>query len=60
MAAPLKYLLITLKLVALDQVPFTLPAHDKQYLLNRDELAQRIRMQLSQKQKIFLNFFFEF
>ena len=60
MAAPLKYLLITVKLVALEKVSFTLPAHDKHYLLNRDKLAQRIRMQLSQKQKTFSEFFFGF
>ena len=60
MAAPLEYLLITVKLVALDKVPFTLPALDKHYLLSRDKLAQRIRMQLSQKQTTFSEFFFGF
>ena len=34
--------------------------HDKHYLLNRDNLAQPIQMQLSQKQKTFSEFFFAF
>ena len=38
----------------------TLTADDKHYLLNRDNLAQRIQMQLSQKQKTFSEFFFAF
>ena len=38
----------------------TLTADDKCYLLNRDILAQRIQMQLSQKQKTFSEFFFAF
>ena len=38
----------------------TLTVHDKHYFLNRDNLMQPIQMQLSQKQKIFLNFFFAF
>ena len=38
----------------------TLTVDDKHYLLNRDNLSQRFQMQLSQKQKNFLNFFFEF
>ena len=38
----------------------TLPADDKHYLLNRDNLAQPIQMQLSQKQKTFSEFFFAF
>ena len=58
MAAHLKYLLITVKLVALEKVSFTLPAHDKHYLLKRDKLAQVIQMQLSQKRKTFPEFFF--
>ena len=37
-----------------------LTADDKHYLLNRDNLAQRIQMQLSQKQKTFSEFFFAF
>ena len=36
----------------------TLTADDKHYLLNRDNLAQLIQMQLSQKQKTFREFFF--
>ena len=44
------------------QRPFvnTLPADEKYYLLNRDNLAQPIQMQLSQKQKTFAEFFFFF
>ena len=64
MAAPLKYLLITLKLVALEkvsfsnrQIPKTLASDDKHYLLNRDNLAQPIQMQLFQKQKAFSQLF---
>ena len=38
----------------------TLTAEGKHYLLNRDILAQRIQMQLSQKQKTFSPFFFAF
>ena len=34
--------------------------NDKHYLLNRENLAQRIQMQLSEKQKTFLEFFFAF
>ena len=37
-----------------------LPADDKHYLLNTDNLTQHIQMQLSQKQKTFSEFFFEF
>ena len=33
---------------------------DKHYLLNRDNLTQPIQIQLSQKQKIFSEFFFAF
>ena len=36
----------------------TFSADDKHYLLNRDNLAQRIPMQLSQKQKTFSQFSF--
>ena len=67
MVAPLKYLLITFKLVALEKlslsnrkIPKTLAADDKHYLLNRNNLAQPIQMQLSQKQKAFAEFFFAF
>ena len=38
----------------------TLTVDDKHYLLNRDNLAQLIQMQLSQKQKSFPAFFFAF
>ena len=38
----------------------TLTADDKYYLLNRDNLTQPIRMQLSQKQKPFYPFFLAF
>ena len=38
----------------------TLTADDKHYLLNRDNLAQPIQMEVSQKQKPFAQFFFAF
>ena len=38
----------------------TLTVHDKHYLLNRENLTQPIHIQLSQKQKIFSEFFFPF
>ena len=38
----------------------TLPADEKHFLLNRDNLAQPIKMQLSQKQKNFSQFPFAF
>ena len=38
----------------------TLTVNDKHYLLNRDNLTQPIQIQLSQKQKIFSEFFFAF
>ena len=38
----------------------TLAVNDKHYLLNRDNLTQPIQIQLSQKQKIFSEFFFAF
>ena len=38
----------------------TLTADDKHYLLNLDILAQRIQMQLSQKQKTFSELSFSF
>ena len=37
-----------------------LTVNDKHYPLNRDNLAQPIQMQLSQKQKIISQFFFVF
>ena len=70
-AAPLQYLLIPLKVVALQKVSLvigeflrlfvnTLPANDKHYMLNRNNLTQPIQIQLSQKQKIFSEFVFPF
>ena len=38
----------------------TFTAYDRDYLLNGDILAQRIQMQLSEKQKTFYGFFFAF
>ena len=71
MALPLQYLLNTLKVVALQKSSLgiekiqrlfvnTLTADDKPYLLNREDLTQRIHMQLSQKEKIFCVIFFHF
>ena len=71
MATPLQYLLNTLMAVASEKsllithkilrlLVNTLTADDKHYLLNRENLAQRIQMQLSQKQKTFSEFFFGF
>ena len=71
MAAPLKYLLINVKEVALEKVSFSdtqnpksffnaLTVHNKHYLLNRDKLTQPIQQELSQKQKDFTQFFFAF
>ena len=36
----------------------TLAVNDEQYMLNRDNLTQPIQKELSQKQKIFPEFFF--
>ena len=71
MAAPLQYLLITVKVVALEKVCFsdtqilrlfgnTLTVNDKHYLLNRENSTQPIQMQLSQKKKSIFEFFFAF
>ena len=71
MALPLQYLLNTLKVVALQKNSLgiekiqrlfvnTLTADDKHYLLNRENLTQRIQMQLSQKEKIFSEIFLHF
>ena len=38
----------------------TLTVDDKHYLFNRESLTQAIQIQLSQKQKIFSEFFFAF
>ena len=57
-----------MKVIALEKVSFsdiqirktvfnTLTAHNKQYLLNRDNLTKPIQMQLSQKQKTFSELF---
>ena len=68
--APLQYLLITVKVVALEKVSLlvihkilrlfvnTLTVDEKRYLLTRDNLTQTIEIQLSGKQKTFFNFFF--
>ena len=64
MAAPLQYLLTTLMKVALEKSVLvidkilrllvnTLTADDKHYMLNRNNLAQPIQTQLSEKQNIF-------
>ena len=71
MASPLQYFLNTLISVALEKsllvihkilrlLVNTLTADDKHYLLNRDNLAQPIQIQLSEKQKIFSEFFLPF
>ena len=39
---------------------YTLTVNDKQYVLNRDNLTQPIQIKLSQKEKIFSEFFFAF
>ena len=68
MAPPIQYLLITVKLLALEKVSFsdtqnpkalsiTLRVNDKPYLLNRAKLTEPIQMQLSEKQKTFSQFF---
>ena len=59
MAVHLQYLLITVKLIALEKVSFsdtqnpkavnTLDVNDKQYLFNRDNLSLQIHLQLCQK-----------
>ena len=72
MTAPLHFLSITLKVVALEKVSFrdtqnpktvlvnTLTVNDKHYRPNRDNLTQPIQIQLSEKLRIFLNFFWHF
>ena len=45
---------------ALELFVNTLTANDKYSLLNRDNLTQQIRTQLSQKQKPFYEFFLKF
>ena len=62
MTAPFQYLLITVKVVAFEEVSFsdtqnpktvfnTLTDNEKHYLLKRENLTQPIQMLLSQKQK---------
>ena len=63
MAASLKYLLITVKVVPLEKVSFsdtqnpksvdTLIVDQKHYLLTRNYLTQPIQIQLYQKQETF-------
>ena len=71
MKAPLEYLLITVKVVALEKSHLvihkilrlfvnTLAVDEKHFLLNRDNLTQPIQIQLSQKQKAFSQFLFAF
>ena len=71
MTALFQYLLITVKVVALEKplsvihkilrLPVnTLTGDEKHYLLTRENLTQTIQIQLSQKQKLFFNFFFHF
>ena len=70
MAASLKYLLITVKVVPLEKVSFsdtqnpksvdTLIVDQKHYLLTRNNLTQPIQIQLYQKQETFWKYFFAF
>ena len=70
MEAPLQYLLITVKVVALEKLSFsdtqnpkavnTLTVNDEHYQLNRDSLTQPIQMHLFEKQKTFSEFFLRF
>ena len=53
-----RYLLVIQKTLRL--FVNTLTLDEKHYLLNRDSLTQPIQIQLSQKQKIFSEFFFPF
>ena len=53
-----KSLLVVQKILRLFVNPLT--ATDKYYLLNRDNLAQPIEMQISQKEKNISQFFFFF
>ena len=72
MGGSLRYLLITVMVVALEKVSLlvihkilrlfvnTLTVDEKRYLLTRDNLTQTIEIQLSEKQKTFFKFFFSF
>ena len=53
-----KSLLVIYKIVRL--LFNKLSADDKHYLLNRDNLRQAVKMQLSKKQKSFSHFFLDF
>ena len=68
MATPLQYLLIIVKVVALEKVSFsehkilrvlvnTLTVDDKHYLHTRENLTETIQIKLSQKQKTVFEFF---
>ena len=68
MAAPLRYLLITVNAIDLQKVSVSdmqilktlfqhIEADGKYSLLNTDNLTQPIEMELSQKQKTFATFF---
>ena len=67
MTAPFQYFLITVNVIALEEVSFsdtqnpkvnTLTVNDKHYLLNQGYLTQPIQMQFSEKQKTFSDSFF--
>ena len=72
MTAPLHNLSITLKEVALEKVSFSdtqnprivfvnaLSVNDRHYRPNAEYLTQPIQIQLSQKERIFLDFFSHF
>ena len=71
MAPPLQYLLISVKVVPLEKSLLvihkilrlflnTLTVNDKHYLLNRDNLTQRIKIQLCEKAETFSECFFAF
>ena len=68
MTAPFRILLITVKVVALEEVSSSdtqnlrlflnaLTVDEKHYLLTRENLTKTIRTKLSQKQKTFCQFF---
>ena len=68
MTAPFRILLITVKVVALEEVSSSdtqnlrlflnaLTVDEKHYLLTRENLTKTIRAKLSQKQKTFCQFF---
>ena len=68
MTVPFRILLITVKVVALEEVSYSdtqnlrlflnaLTVDEKHYLLTRENLTKTIRTKLSQKQKTFCQFF---